>query len=134
MLRLTAVALSVVVWSRALTAQRALVCGDLETRATLRRIVQTALIANDPGAVYRLALLRVPRVHPDSVIYVDDERLCERAARAYYRDRLGPRPLGGVSVARVGDMYVVLGENRGGEWLSLVVFNRDFEPVESVGI
>ena len=77
-------------------------------------------------------IYRLPLVSPDSIRIITDERICERAARAYYRDRLGPRPLESVTVAQVGDLYAVYGAERAGEWTSLDIYTRDFELIVSV--
>jgi hypothetical protein len=63
------------------------------------------------------------------VVEVHDQAICERATRAYYRDRLGPYPADGVAVVRIGDSYGVYGSIRGGEWTLLVVYNLNFEPI-----
>jgi len=75
-------------------------------------------------------LSRLPR---DSVIHIVDERLCERAARAYYRHRLGPTPRGGVFVMRIGNRYAVYGANRAGEWTIVSIFSLQFDPIVSIG-
>jgi hypothetical protein len=71
----------------------------------------------------------LPHLPPDSAVRVTDERICERAARAYYRGYLGPRPLEGVQVVRAGDTYVVYGSRRGGEWVALAFYTREFELI-----
>jgi hypothetical protein len=116
----------------ALHAQRASPCGDSDKRASLRVHLEQLMRSNDPQTVYVRRDSRLPLVHPDSIRYIDDERICERAARVYYRYRLGPRPLGAVSVARVGNIWVVYGEERIGEWTGLDIYNSDFELVASI--
>jgi hypothetical protein len=74
-------------------------------------------------------LYSLPRVSRDSVVRVTDERVCERASAAYYRDRLGPPPAGGVSVIRIRNRYVVSGANRAGEWTVATIYSTDFEPI-----
>jgi hypothetical protein len=63
------------------------------------------------------------------VIEIHDQAICERAARTYYRSRLGPYPADGVAVVRFGDKYGVYGDIRGGEWTLLEVYNLNFEPI-----
>lgn len=65
----------------------------------------------------------------DSVVVVSDERVCERAAREYYRHRLGPLPAGGVTVLRIGNRFAVEGAIRAGEWTILTIFSAQFEPI-----
>jgi hypothetical protein len=113
-------------------SQRASVCGDAEKRDWLRSHIEPLMLSADSAASSERRQLHLPLVHPDSIIYVDDERICARAAKAYYRERLGPRPLRGVSVAKVGEMWVVYGEKRAGEWTILGVLNRDFVEVAGV--
>jgi hypothetical protein len=116
----------------ALHAQRASACGDSDKRAFLRAHLEELIRSNDPQTAYVRRDSRLPLVHPDSIRYIDDEQICERAARVYYRYRLGPRPLGAVSVARVGNVWVVYGEERIGEWTGLRIYNNEFELVASI--
>lgn len=115
-----------------LSAQRPTVCGDDRKRETIRGLLDRMMRSDDSTARSSRRTLRLPRVHPDSVIYVDDPRVCERAANVYYRDQLGPRPLHGVAVARVRDLYVVYGYIRAGEWVPLVVYNSAFETLAGI--
>jgi hypothetical protein len=100
--------------SRMLSHLREALAGEEEHAATSRRI------------------FRLPDVAPDSVRLVLDERVCERAARVYYRHRLGPMPGGGVEVARVADHYYVYGSNSAGEWTTLSVYTLQFENIANV--
>ena len=82
--------------------------------------------------IVREQMYFLPALPPDSAIVVTDERVCERAARAYYRHRLGPIPAGGVSVIRVGNRYVVYGANRAGEWTIMSIYSDRFEPITNL--
>ena len=114
-------------------AQRGSPCGTSEKRNWLRFKLEPMMLSADSAAAEGRRSLRLPLVHPDSIVYIDDERICARAAKVYYRDRGGPMPLLGVSVARVGDRFLVYGENRAGEWTIMDVFNRDFEFIGAIG-
>jgi hypothetical protein len=74
----------------------------------------------------------LPELPADSVIVVTDERMCERAARTYYRHELGPMPAGGVTVLRVGNRYVVSGAIRAGEWTITTVYSAQLEGIVSI--
>ena len=115
-----------------LHAQHASACGDDDKRQWLRYQIEPPMLSDDSRSADQLRIFKLPRVHPDSIVYIDDERLCERAAKVYYRYRLGPRPLGSVSVARVGDRYVVYGYERMGEWAVMNVYTLDFRLVASI--
>jgi len=93
--------------------------------------VRQALANMDSAGVRLRRDMRLPDVPPDSALFVSDERVCEQAARAYYRYRLGPMP-GGVEVARVADHYYVYGQNRAGEWTILTIFTLRFHDVASI--
>lgn len=127
-----ALAALVVAAPASLHAQHASACGDDDKRQWLRLRIEPLMLSDNSESVNELRMLHLPRVHPDSIVYVDDERLCERAAKVYYRYRLGPRPLGGVSVARVGDRYVVYGYERAGEWTIMNIYTLDFRLVASI--
>jgi hypothetical protein len=118
---------------RATRGQHISVCGDKEKRYWLRFRIEPLMLSTDSATTANRRLYRLPLVHPDSIRYIDDERICARAAKAYYRGNLGPQPLRGVSVARVGDVWVVLGEIHAGEWTSMMIFDRNFDLVASVG-
>ena len=113
-------------------AQHASACGDKDKRDALRIFLRQHMIGNQPNAEYIRRDSPLPLVHPDSIRYIDDERICERAARVYYRYHLGPRPLRSVSVARVGSVWVVFGEIHIGEWTGVDVYNSDFELIASL--
>jgi hypothetical protein len=115
-----------------LHAQHASVCGSDDKRYWLRSRIEALMLSDNSESAAELRMFHLPRVHPDSIVYSDDERLCERAAKVYYRYRLGPRPLGGVSVARVGDRYVVYGYERAGEWTIMNIYTLDFRLVASM--
>ena len=93
--------------------------------------LREALGGADEHAGTSRRIFRLPDFPPDSVRQVLDEGVCERAARAYYRRRLGPMP-GGVEVARVADRYYVYGSNRAGEWTTLSIFTLQFEAIGHV--
>ena len=116
-----------------LHAQHASTCGDDDKRQWLRSKIEPLMLSDNAESAAELGIMNLPRVHPDSIIYIDDERLCERAAKIYYRYRLGPRPLGSVSIARVGDRYVVYGYERMGEWAIMSVYTLDFRLIASIG-
>ena len=86
------------------------------------------------NAIEREQMYALPALPPDSAVVVTDERVCERAARMYYRYRLGPIPAGGVAVVRVGNRYAVYGGNRAGEWTILVIFSDRFESIASIAM
>ena len=115
-------------------AQRASLCSDEEKRNWLRFKIEPLMLSADSATAAERRSFRLPLVHPDSIRYIDDERICARAAKVYYQHRPGPMPLRGVSVARVGDMWVVYGENRAGEWTIMDVYNRDFVLVAGFGV
>ena len=77
-------------------------------------------------------LYGMPKVPPTSAVLVTDERICERAARTYYRYRLGPIPAGGVTVIRVVNRYAVIGGNRAGEWTILSIYSLQFEDIAHI--
>jgi hypothetical protein len=115
--------------STALRAQTLSACGAPERREQLHTRFERLMVSDDSETTVSRRSYQLPRVSPDSVRIITDERICGRAAREYYRDYLGPPPVGGVVVIRVGDMYVVYGAKRGGEWTSLEIYTRDFEYV-----
>ena len=90
--------------------------------------LRQGLAKTDSAGVRWRRRMLLPDVPPDSALLVSDERVCESAARAYYRYRLGPMP-GGVEVARVADHFYVYGQNRAGEWTILEVFTLQFHSV-----
>lgn len=104
-------------------------CSPAATASWPLESVRNALAERGPTAEQLYAL---PRVPPDSAIRVTDERVCERAARAYYRYRLGPFPLGGVAVIRIGNRYAVHGDMRAGEWTILSIYSDEFELISSI--
>jgi uncharacterized membrane protein len=77
-------------------------------------------------------IYHLPELPADSVVLVTDERVCERAARAYYRHELGPMPAGGVTVIRVANRYVVSGALRAGEWSITTIYSTKFEPIANI--
>src|SRR5688572_28504661 len=87
-------------------------CGDQEKRDWLRNNVRALMQSDDSTTSADRRLHHLSLVHPDSIVFVDDARICERAARVYYRYRLGPRPPHGVAAARVGKLFVVYGDER----------------------
>jgi hypothetical protein len=100
------------------------------TRDQLVRVVESdGAMADQSRRVYAL-----PRTTRDSVVLVRDERVCERAARAYYRDRLGAAPGFGVSVVRIHDRYAVYGVERAGEWSILVIYSPEFESIVRIAM
>jgi hypothetical protein len=113
----------------ALRAQTLSTCGAPERREQLHTRFEQLMVSDDSETTVSRLRYQLPRVSPDSVRIITDEQICERAARQYYREYLGPPPLGGVVVIHVGDMYVVYGAKRGGEWTSLEIYTRDFEYV-----
>ena len=84
------------------------------------------------NAIEREQMYHLPALPPDSAVVVTDERVCERAARTYYRHRLGPIPPGGVAVVRVGNRYLVYGDNRAGEWTILSIYSDRFELIANI--
>ena len=89
---------------------------------------QTAMLRRDG----HILLATASELPADSVIVVTDERMCERAARTYYRHELGPMPAGGVTVLRVGNRYVVSGAIRAGEWTITTVYSAQLEGIVSI--
>lgn len=106
-------------------------CSEPPLAAWPLRTVRSVLAGS---AIEREQMYALPALPPDSAIVVTDERVCERAARAYYRHRLGPIPLGGVTVVRVGNRYAVYGGNRAGEWTTLTIYSDRFEYITSIAI
>ncbi|HEY2067195.1 MAG TPA: hypothetical protein VGG84_14675 [Gemmatimonadaceae bacterium] len=82
----------------------------------------------------RSLMYSLPAVPPDSAVLVRDERTCERAARAYYRHRLGPTPAGGVAVVRIGNRYAVYGAQRAGEWTILSIYSAQFDYIAGIAM
>ena len=108
-------------------------CGEgLWGRDALRFKLEQLMTAIDSGQIARRRLYKLPAVPPDSIRMVTDPRICERAARTYYRHHLGPLPLEGIAVAEVGDLYAVYGARRAGEWTILEIQTRDFVRVGSI--
>ena len=101
-------------------------------RDALRFRLERLMFAIDSTETAHNRIFRLPVISPDSIRIVTDERICERAARLYYRDHLGPRPLESVAVAQVGDFYVVYGARRAGEWTLMDIYTRDFELIVTV--
>lgn len=95
----------------------------------LRHRLEQLLDTSDPTHVRMRRDAFLPAVPADSIVPVHDAAICERAARVYYRHRLGPMPPGGVAVARIGNRYAVYGRERMGEWTLLVVYTSDFHPL-----
>src|SRR6476660_9031742 len=93
-----ALAVLVLITPARLRAQHASACGDDDKRQLLRSRIEALMLSDNAESAAELRMFHIARIHPDSVVYIDDERLCERAAKVYYRYRLGPRPLGAVSV------------------------------------
>jgi len=91
--------------------------------------LRATLAATDSAGVSSRHEYELPDISVDSVQSVSDERVCERAARAYYRYRLGPMPTNGVAVARVGNRYAVYGNRRAGEWTILAIYTLRFEEL-----
>ena len=117
----------------AIHAQRAQICGDSLKRETMRTRLDYMMQADDSTSRVMRRAYGLPRVHPDSVVPIDDPRICERAAARYYRDVLGPPSLqSGVSVTRVGDRYVVYGSAHGGEWTAIEVYDLAFRYITGI--
>jgi hypothetical protein len=102
-----------------LGAQQPSACAERSAFPDLHERFERLIASEDSANVVFRRNYHLPQLPPDSVLVVTDERICERAARAYYRNYIGPRPLLGVEVLRVGDIYIVYGAKRGGEWAAL---------------
>ena len=108
-------------------------CGTAEKRESVYWHAHEIFdIADSTGLSYR-ARERISRVLFERIIPISDQRVCEQATRAYYRHHLGPLPIDGVAVVRVGDRYAVYGERHGGEWTILEIYNLAFELITSDG-
>ena len=118
--------------SARLDAQQPSACAVPSRRAELRDRFERFVASEDSLETAFRQRYQLPHLPPDSVLVVTDEALCERAARAYYRDSLGPRPIAGVAVLRIGDTYVVYGANRGGHWIALNFYTRDFVYIAGI--
>jgi len=118
--------------ARSAQSQSRAACGEREKRDWLRYNIQALMQSDDSSTSADRRLHHLPLVHPDSIVFVDDARICERAAKVYYRYRLGPRPPHGVAVARVGKLFVVYGDERAGEWTIMNIYTRDFQLVASL--
>lgn len=112
---------------------RARWCGSNAQSSWMLMQLRQGLAGRDSARARWRQHMLLPDVPPDSAIVITDERVCETAARAYYRYRLGPMP-GGVEVARVADHYYVYGQNRAGEWTILEVFTLQFHSVASAAL
>jgi hypothetical protein len=88
-----------------LDAQQPSACAQPSAFLDLHERFERLIASEDSLNVVFRRNYHLPHLPPDSVLVVTDERICERAARAYYRNYIGPRPLVGVEVLRVGDMY-----------------------------
>ena len=110
-----------------LSAQHARACSTDRYQRDLFLEMLTGLMLDEDSVNRRI--YRLPRVSPDSIRLVTDERVCERLAHTYYRRRLGPRPAHGVLVARVGDLYAVYGKPTGGHYDILGIYTSDFTLV-----
>jgi hypothetical protein len=108
-------------------------CRNDASNSWMMMHIRQALAYRDSAGVGARRRMLLPEVPPDSALFVSDERVCEQAARAYYRYRLGPMP-GGVEVARVADHYYVYGRNRAGEWTILTIFTLRFHDVASIAL
>jgi len=115
-----------------LDAQQPSACRRPSPFDNLQSRVESWIASEDSLHVAFRRGYQLPHLPPDSVLIVTDERICERAAQAYYRGHIGPRPLEGVEVLRVGDMYIIYGAKRSGEWGSLEFYTRDFEYVGGI--
>jgi len=109
-----------------LASQQPSACRRPSPYNDLRARFERFISSDDSVSVDFRREFQLPHLPPDSVLTVTDERICERAARAYFQDHLGPRPLDGVEVLRVGDMYIVYGSKWAGEWVALEFYTRDF--------
>jgi hypothetical protein len=72
-----------------LQTQQPSACGVPLRRAEIRDRFERLVASEDSLDSVIATATNLP---PDSVLIVTDEVLCERAARAYYRDKLGPAP------------------------------------------
>ena len=116
-----------------LDAQQPSACRRPSPLANLRARVERWIASDDSLNVAFRRNYQLPHLPPDSVLVVTDERICARAARAYYRDTIGPLPLGGVEVLRVGHIYVIYAPARGfNHWSGLGFFTRDFEFISGI--
>ena len=119
-----------------LDAQRPSACRRPSSPSPLRDLradVERWVASDDSLEVTHRRNYQLPYLPPDSVIVVTDERICARAARAYNRHRVGPVPLDGVEVLRIGDIYVVYAPARGGShWTALAFYTRDFEFISGM--
>jgi len=93
----------------------------------LYTVERAATLPSD--SVYRAKIWRIPLLAPSDVVFVTDEKTCERAARAY--DREGSPETStlkrGVYVVRLGTSYLVVdSESRAGEWIRGVVLDSSF--------
>jgi hypothetical protein len=113
----------------AIFAQRQVACGTDAKRETMRGMLTGIMRSDDSSTRTIRRAYRVLRVDPDSVAYIDDYRICERAAARYYRDMLGRRALRGVAVPRVRDRYIVYGYKRDGEWMVVEVYDSAFRYI-----
>jgi len=80
----------------------------------LYTVDRAATMSSD--SVYRAKIWRIPLLAPSDVVFVTDETICERAARAF--DRYGTPETStlkrGVYVVRLGTSYLVVdSESRG---------------------
>jgi hypothetical protein len=106
-------------------------CGTADQRESLKyHLMEIARAADSTYIAY--SVIQAPgRATTTRVEIILDQRICERASRAYYRYKLGPLPPEGAAVGRFGDKYGVYGDIHGGEWTILAIFNLKFENLGS---
>ena len=110
-----------------LDAQQPSGCRSPAPLHDLRSRIERWISSDDSLDVTFRRNYKLPQLPPDSVVVVTDVALCQRAARVYYREHLGPLPLDGVELFRVGDIYVAWAPARGSNhWSALSFYTRDF--------
>lgn len=109
-------------------------CGTEDQREVLKYRVREIAREDDSTAIANAVAEATMRPAPTRVEIIADQKICERATRAYYRHTLGPLRNDGVAVARFGDKYAVFGEIRAGEWTILTIYNLQFEKLGQYGV
>ncbi len=115
--------------SAAIAQTRDSSCGDADRQRYLHERIVHLLAETDSASIAWRRMYEIDASRPEEITVVTEDTLCVRAASAYYRYRLGRQPEGGVVVIRAGDVYVVQGKERMGEWTLLVTYNGRFEEL-----
>jgi len=109
-------------------------CGTADQRELLKYHLYEIARAADSTYIAASVIESPGRATITRIEIITDQKICERAARVYYRYTLGPVPPEGAAVGRFGDRYGVYGDIHAGEWTILAIFNLKFESLGSYGM